>query len=61
MNKPIKDDFRGDNEHLRESIKALIELDDDNALVPHGIGSHARILLASCYHRLHNKAKRREK
>lgn len=48
----IKDTFNGDNEHLRASIKALINLNDDDALVPHGIGGHARELLASSYHRI---------
>jgi hypothetical protein len=51
----IRDTFRGDNKLLSESIKALIELNDSNALMPHGIGGHARTLLASCYHRLPNK------
>jgi hypothetical protein len=50
----IHDTFRGDNKLLRESIKALIELDNANALVPHGIGGHARTLLAACYLRLPN-------
>lgn len=48
----IKDEFRGDSVSLRASILALIQLDDANALVPHGIGGHARSLLASAYHRL---------
>lgn len=52
MKKPINDEFRGDTEHLRASIKALIEMEDDGVLVPHGIGGHARALLASSYHRL---------
>lgn len=51
--RPIVDEFRGDNLSLRDSIEALIELNDSNSLVPHGIGGHARTLLASCYHRLH--------
>lgn len=51
----IRDEFCGDNKHLKDSIKALISLSDDNALVPHGIGGHARNLLAACYHRLPNK------
>ena len=51
--RPIVDEFRGDNSSLRDSIEALIELNDSNSLVPHGIGGHARTLLASCYHRLH--------
>lgn len=48
----IQDTFNGDNEHLRSCIKALIQLNDDGCLVPHGIGGHARALLASSYHRI---------
>lgn len=48
----IADEFRADNAHLRESIKALIGLNDSGSLTPHGIGGHARSLLAACYHRL---------
>lgn len=48
----IADDFRGDNTHLKSCINALINLSDDGALIPHGIGGHARSLLAACYHRL---------
>jgi hypothetical protein len=50
----IRDTFRGDNKLLRECIKALIELNDSNSLVPHGIGGHARTLLSACYRRLPN-------
>ena len=46
------DTFRGDDAHLRQCIKALVELDMDGALVPHGIGGHARALLTAAYHRL---------
>ena len=60
MKRPIIDDFRGDNAHLKLSIQAIISLSDDNALVPHGIGGHARALLASAYHRL-PKGKSRKK
>ena len=49
---PINDEFRGDDAHLCECIKALIEMNDSEALVPHGIGGHARALLAASYHRL---------
>lgn len=52
MDSSIQDTFNGNNEHLKASIKALINLNDDNALVPHGIGGHARGLLAAAYHRL---------
>lgn len=48
----IEDEFRGDNALLCESIEALIRLNDDGALVPHGIGGHARCLLAACFRRL---------
>lgn len=50
--KPIVDDFNADNEHLRKCIAALIRLNDSDSLAPHGIGGHARSLLAACYHRL---------
>lgn len=51
----IVDTFRGDNKLLKESIEALLELDNAGALVPHGIGGHARTLLMSCFVRLPNK------
>lgn len=57
MKRPITDEFRGDNAHLRECIKALIQLEDDKALIPHGIGGHARALLASAYHRIEVRPK----
>lgn len=46
------DTFNGDTAHLRQSIEALIALDAEGALVPHGIGGHARTLLTAAYHRL---------
>jgi hypothetical protein len=49
---PIRDEFRGDDAHLCESIKALIEMSDRGSLIPHGLGGHARTLLAASYHRL---------
>lgn len=49
---PIKDEFQGDNQSLRESIQALIALNDKEILIPHGIGGTARSLLSACYHRL---------
>lgn len=52
MNKPIEDNFRGDNAHLRHSIKAMIEMSDDDCLVPHGLSGHARALMAAAYHRI---------
>ena len=48
----IEDTFRGDTDNLRRSIKALIELDEAKALVPHGIGGHAKGLLSAAYVRL---------
>jgi len=51
----IKDEFRGDDAHLCECIKALIEMSDDGILIPHGIGGHARTMLAASYHRLKNR------
>ena len=46
----IEDTFNGDNKHLRSCIEALINLSDGGSLVPHGLGGHARALLASSYH-----------
>ncbi len=52
----IKDEFRGDDAHLCQSIKAIIELSDAKALIPHGLGGHARKLLAASYRRLKRKS-----
>ena len=46
------DDFRNDNFHLIACIEALLSLDKAGAIVPHGVGGHARGLLASAAHRL---------
>jgi hypothetical protein len=46
------DGFNGDNAHLIECAKALIELDAKGALIPHGIGGHARQLLQAFIARL---------
>jgi len=46
------DEFRGDNAKLVGCIEALIELSDDGALVPHGLGGQARGLLAAAANRL---------
>ena len=43
----IKDEFNGGDAHLIECINALLELDAAGALVPHGIGGHARGLLSA--------------
>lgn len=48
----LHDDFRGDDAHLVSCIKALISLSDEGALVPHGIGGHARALLSAAAVRL---------
>lgn len=48
----LGDDFNGDNAHLVECITALLELDAKGALVPHGIGKHARRLLGAAGTRL---------
>lgn len=44
--------FRGDDAQLIASINALIELSDEGALVPHGLGGHARGLLSAAASRL---------
>lgn len=48
----LHDDFRGDDANLVSCIKALISLSDEGALVPHGIGGHARALLSAAAVRL---------
>lgn len=48
----MKDEFRGDTPHLVSSIEALLSLDAAGALVPHGIGGHARDLLSAAAVRL---------
>lgn len=58
MSKPLKptyailDQFLGSNDDLKRCIKAIIEISDDGALAPHGLGGHTRTLLCACYHRL---------
>lgn len=47
--KPPKDPG---NSNLIRNIQALLKLDERNALVPHGIGGHARDLLEDCMKRL---------
>jgi len=46
------DDFKGDNAALCRSIEALLSLDAAGALVPHGVGGHARGLLSAAFVRL---------
>lgn len=48
----MNDTFRGDNAQMIRSIEALLSLDAAGALVPHGIGGHARELLESAAVRL---------
>ena len=48
----LTDAFRGDNDCLIRNIKALLELDADGALVPHGIGGLARAYLTAAAVRL---------
>ncbi len=50
--KPMIDDFRGDNKHLVECMRALVSLNDAGALAPHGIGGHARSLLCAAASRI---------
>lgn len=47
-----QDSFKGDNKALVSSISSLLALDAKGSLVPHGIGGHARVLLASSAARL---------
>ncbi|AKJ28813.1 hypothetical protein [Caldimonas brevitalea] len=50
---PVAEDgFRGDTTHLVNCIDALLKLDAKGVLVPHGIGGHARQLLAAASSRL---------
>ncbi|SFB50782.1 hypothetical protein [Delftia tsuruhatensis] len=46
------DEFRGDTPSLVRNIIALLEFDAEGALVPHGIGGHARGLLSAAAARL---------
>ena len=47
-----EDTFRGDTPSLVRNILALLELDAEGALVPHGVGGHARGLLSAAATRL---------
>lgn len=51
------DNFKGDNAQLISCIRSLLELDADNALVPHGVGGHAMALLTAAAVRLQNSVK----
>lgn len=46
------DTFRGGTRQLIDCMRALVALDIEGALVPHGIGGHARALLTSAAARL---------
>lgn len=48
-------DFNGDTPHLIRCIESLLRLDASGALVPHGVGGHARTLLAAAAARLASK------
>ncbi|MCA7976776.1 hypothetical protein LGM57_10635 [Burkholderia cepacia] len=48
----LTDTFRGNDAQLVSNIKALLELDADGALVPHGVGGHARTMLSAAAVRL---------
>lgn len=56
MNVELKDEFRGGDSHLISCIEALISMSDAGALVPHGIGGHARSLLSAAAVRLAGSA-----
>lgn len=49
---PVVDKFKGDDAHLVRCIQALLNFDARGALVPHGLGGHARDLLAAAACRL---------
>ena len=46
------DEFRGDTASLVRNIVALLDLDAQGCLVPHGVGGHARGLLSAAASRL---------
>ena len=48
----FNDGFSGDTASLISNMRALVELDERNALAPHGIGGHARTLLKAAASRL---------
>lgn len=47
-----RDTFNGDNKRLVACIKALLSMDADGVLVPHGVGGHARKMLEASAARL---------
>jgi len=48
----LKDTFNGNDKHLVACIKALLEMDETGALVPHGVGGQARVMLSAAAVRL---------
>ncbi|MFT4064337.1 hypothetical protein [Paraburkholderia sp.] len=50
----MKDQFNGDNAKLVSAIAALLDLDAKGALVPHGVGGHARTMLEAAAVRLNS-------
>jgi len=56
---PPPEVFIGSDAHLLDCTKALLDLDAKGALVPHGIGGHARTLLTALATRL-AECKRRD-
>lgn len=51
----LTDTFCGDDDALIRSVEALIAMDLEGALVPHGIGGHARALLSDLVVRLNKR------
>ena len=49
---PDGDDFNGSTPHLIQCMEALVRLDADGVLVPHGIGRSASRLLSAAANRL---------
>lgn len=49
---PAADTFKGDNAKLIECIAALLSLDEQGVLKPHGVGAHARVLMSAAAARL---------
>jgi len=52
LSSPPPDSFRGTDRHLIACTEALLSLDAKGALVPHGVGGHARNLLTALATRL---------
>lgn len=53
---PDGDDFNGTTPHLIQCMEALVRLDADGVLVPHGIGRDASKLLSAAANRLQQQA-----